>query len=38
MVYVYGAWIAVELVLLATGRKKIVAFAAFSRAWNGRTA
>jgi cation:H+ antiporter len=38
MVYVYGAWIVVELGLFATGRKKIVAFAAFSRAWNAGAA
>jgi cation:H+ antiporter len=36
MLYVYGAWIAFEVVLFATGRKKITAFAAFARAWRQR--
>jgi cation:H+ antiporter len=35
MLYVYGAWIALEVVLVAVGRKKIAAFAAFSRTWRG---
>ncbi|MEP6995938.1 MAG: hypothetical protein ABI968_15560 [Acidobacteriota bacterium] len=36
MVYVYLAWIAVEVFLLATGRKKVLAFGAFARSWNQR--
>lgn len=36
MLWVYGAWIAVELVLLAIGKKKILAFAAFGRIWSKR--
>jgi cation:H+ antiporter len=36
MLWVYGAWIAVELVLLAIGKKKILAFAAFGRIWSNR--
>jgi len=38
MLFVYGAWIVVEVLLFATGRKKITAFAAFSRSWNARAA
>jgi cation:H+ antiporter len=38
MLYVYGAWIVLEIGLFVTGRKKILAFAAFSRAWHGRAA
>ena len=33
MVWVYAAWIAVELVLVALRKKRILAFAAFSRSW-----
>ena len=33
MLYVYGGWIAVELALVALGRKKIMAFRAFRRVW-----
>jgi cation:H+ antiporter len=33
MLWVYGAWIAIELGLIAVGRKKMPAFAAFARAW-----
>jgi len=36
MLYVYGAWIVLEIALFATGRKKITAFSAFSRAWTAR--
>jgi cation:H+ antiporter len=36
MLFVYGAWIALEVVLLAAGRKKLTAFSAFGRAWKGR--
>jgi cation:H+ antiporter len=36
MIWVYAAWIAVELVLVALGKKKIPAFAAFARAWKKR--
>jgi cation:H+ antiporter len=36
MLYVYGGWITVELMLIALGRKRIRAFAAFSRTWNRR--
>jgi cation:H+ antiporter len=36
MLFVYGAWIAAEVVLVASGRKKIVAFRAFARTWSGR--
>lgn len=35
MLFVYAAWIAVEVGLVAVGRKKIVAFAAFARVWRG---
>ncbi|MEO8431972.1 MAG: hypothetical protein ABI592_10720 [Acidobacteriota bacterium] len=38
MVWAYGAWILVEVVMLATGRKKLLAFGAFSRSWNKRRA
>ena len=34
MLWVYGAWIAVEVFLVAIGRKKITAFREFARAWN----
>jgi cation:H+ antiporter len=33
MLYVYGAWIAVEVGLIVSGRKKLEAFPAFRRAW-----
>ncbi|MGH9366167.1 MAG: hypothetical protein ACRD3M_00650, partial [Thermoanaerobaculia bacterium] len=33
MLFVYGGWIALELLLVATGRKKLLAFAAFARTW-----
>jgi cation:H+ antiporter len=33
MLYVYGAWIAVEMALVLTGRKSLKAFPAFARAW-----
>jgi cation:H+ antiporter len=36
MVWVYAAWIAVELGLVAAGRKQIRAFSAFSRSWRQR--
>jgi cation:H+ antiporter len=36
MVWVYAAWIVVELILVATGRKRIRAFAAFARTWGDR--
>ena len=36
MVWVYAAWIVVELGLVAFGRKQIRAFSAFSRAWRQR--
>ena len=36
MLWVYGAWIAVELVLLAVGKKKVLAFSAFGRVWQRR--
>ncbi len=36
MLFVYGAWIALEVVLVAAGRKKLTAFSAFARAWRRR--
>lgn len=36
MLWVYSAWIAVELGLVAAGKKKMPAFAAFARAWKRR--
>jgi cation:H+ antiporter len=33
MMYVYGAWIAVELALVLAKRKKLEAFGAFARVW-----
>jgi hypothetical protein len=36
MLWVYAAWIAVELAMLAAGKKRIVAFSAFARSWKGR--
>jgi hypothetical protein len=36
ILWVYAAWIGVELVLLATGRKRLAAFPAFARVWRRR--
>lgn len=36
MLFVYGAWIALEVLFVAVGRKKLAAFPAFSRVWKGR--
>lgn len=36
MLWVYSAWIAIELGLVAAGKKKMPAFAAFARAWTRR--
>jgi cation:H+ antiporter len=36
MIWVYMAWIAVELALLATGKKRIRAFGALARCWRER--
>ena len=36
MLWVYGGWIGVELLLVALGRKKFKAFGAFARSWKGR--
>ena len=36
MLWVYGAWITIELVLLAVRKKKILAFSAFGRVWQRR--
>lgn len=36
MLWVYGAWIGIELVLLAVRKKKILAFSAFGRVWQRR--
>jgi cation:H+ antiporter len=36
MLFVYGAWIVLEIALFATGRKKITAFSAFAKAWRAR--
>jgi cation:H+ antiporter len=33
MIWVYSAWIAVEVALLVVGRKKLLAFSAFARSW-----
>jgi cation:H+ antiporter len=33
ILYVYGAWIAIEVGLVVTGRKSLAAFPAFARAW-----
>jgi cation:H+ antiporter len=33
MLYVYGIWIAIELTLVAAGRKRLEAFPAFARVW-----
>jgi cation:H+ antiporter len=36
MLWVYGAWITIELVLIAVRKKKILAFSAFGRVWQRR--
>src|SRR5712691_8765328 len=36
MLFAYGAWIAVEVTLVVTGKKKLAAFAAFARAWKAQ--
>ena len=36
MLWVYAAWIAVELALLASGKKRILAFGALARSWRTR--
>jgi len=36
MLWVYGAWIVVELALVAFRKKKMLAFAAFGRVWAHR--
>jgi cation:H+ antiporter len=36
MLFVYGAWIAVEIALLLSGKKRLAAFPAFARSWSGR--
>lgn len=36
MLWVYSAWIVVELGLVVAGKKKMPAFAAFGRAWKRR--
>ncbi|MEP6992999.1 MAG: hypothetical protein ABI968_00665, partial [Acidobacteriota bacterium] len=36
MVWVYGAWIAIEVLLIVIGRKKARAFGAFARSWKER--
>ena len=36
MVFVYGSWIVVEVILLVAGKKKLLAFAAFNRSWRAR--
>lgn len=36
MLWVYAAWIAIEVALLLSGRKKLLAFGAFARAWRQR--
>jgi cation:H+ antiporter len=36
MLWVYSAWIVIELGLIATGKKKMTAFAGFARAWAKR--
>ncbi len=38
MLFVYGAWIVIEVALHAVGRKKFRAFAAFRRAWERKRA
>ena len=36
MVWVYGAWIALEVGLVVAGRKKLRAFGDFRKAWKGK--
>ncbi|MEO8189501.1 MAG: hypothetical protein ABI682_04100 [Acidobacteriota bacterium] len=36
MLFVYGAWIVIEIGLVLTRRKKLLAFAAFKRSWKRR--
>lgn len=36
MIWVYAAWIAVEVGLLVTGRRRLLAFPAFVRSWRAR--
>ena len=36
MIWVYSVWIVVELLLLAVGKKKFLAFSAFGRVWRRR--
>jgi len=36
MLFVYAAWIAAEIALLVTGKKRLDAFPAFARAWKRR--
>jgi cation:H+ antiporter len=36
MLFVYGAWIALEIAFVAVGRKTLAAFPAFARVWKGR--
>jgi cation:H+ antiporter len=36
MIFVYGAWIVVELALVVAGRKSLSAFRAFARSWKTR--
>jgi cation:H+ antiporter len=36
ILFVYGAWIVIEVGLVATGRKKLLAFEAFARSWKGK--
>jgi cation:H+ antiporter len=36
MLFVYGGWIVIELGLLLAGKKKLLAFGAFGRAWRAR--
>lgn len=38
MLFVYGVWIVIEVGLVVTGRKKLLAFEAFARAWKRRSA
>lgn len=33
MLYVYGAWIGIEVALIAIGRKRLAAFSAFRKVW-----
>jgi hypothetical protein len=38
MLWVYSAWIAVEVGLVLAGRKRLLAFPAFARSWKARRA